>query len=96
MRGLVCVVWKKIICIYALFRKSSRKFYHIIVEIVYRISLKKVSETLYVYVIGYEVSYSVGAPVERGGPIHRPSLVKTQRVDSVASNGGANRKLDIL
>ena len=54
------------------------------------------SETLYVYVIGYEVSYSVGAPVERGGPIHRPSLVKTQRVDSVASNGGANRKLDIL
>jgi hypothetical protein len=57
---------------------------------------KKVSETLYMYVIGYEVSYSVGEPLERGGPIHRPSLVNTQRVDSVASNGGANRKLDIL
>jgi hypothetical protein len=48
------------------------------------------------YVIGYETSYSVGTPVERGGPSHRSCVVKTQRVDSVASKGGAYRKLDIL
>jgi hypothetical protein len=75
----VSVWYERKLSVFILCSGRAAESYVILLWTLAIVLFKKVLETRYVYVIGYEISYSVGATVERGSPSHWPSLVTTQR-----------------